>query len=96
MSKFQISGTILNGQLPYQELLKLAKALNCKLTQTSDGYLIKNKQLEIVIDLPIIQGKLMEIEEVAIILQDSLKKYDCLYNIEVYELNGRPIDRWQG
>ena len=96
MAKFQISGTVFTGELTKKAINVLANELNMSVKQTNDGVFLENKHAHLLIEMPLIQGKFEEIEIVETLLQDSLKKCDCLYNIEIYEVNGRPIDRWQG
>ena len=96
MAKFQISGTVFTGKLTKQAVNELAKQLNMSVKRTNDVVFLENKQAHLLIEMPLIQGKFEKIELLEQVLQDSLKQCDCLYNIEIYEVNGRPIDRWQG
>jgi len=96
MAKFQISGTVFIGTLTKQSIKALAKQLEMTTKQTEDGVFLEKKDAHLLIEMPLIQGKFEQIDLLETALQDSLKQCDCLYNIEVYEVNGRPIDRWQG
>ena len=96
MANFQISGTVFTGVLTKRSIIDLAKQLNMTLKYTNDGVFLESKHAHLLLEMPLIQGKFEEIESVEKALQDSLRKCDCLYNIEIYEVNGRPIDRWQG
>ena len=96
MAKYQISGTVLVGTLTKSAIRALAQQLKMSVKRTKDGVLLEKSDAHLSIELPLIQGKFEQIDLLEIALQDSLRLSDCLYNIEVYEVNGRPIDRWQG
>jgi len=87
MKKFQISGTILNGEvdggaggeMAHKALLVLASQLNMKLEQQHEQFLLSNAQGELLIEPPLIQGGFDQLDGMEMAIRDCFQQIGCLW-----------------